>query len=1484
MKYYHVIYTSSQKNLNGSNGFGIRTATEGIPQAYLRAVDDAVNTNLITNDVSDCKVPSPKELLDDGHSILSVPPRYFYLKLDVEGSAPLFAVGRNIELGFTELFYYKDKDGNISGKGGRTGNFLIDLYLFEERPQRDVFQIFSDNSFIPADPSPSVNNLEMASIATGDPVPFPVTEIWPLQEGNELPQEKAVDLLFLLLEGRFSSPKKNIVAKYPWQQTHALISDAMKLLPNDFVGDFTFSTNYSGSGYVVPAELNFVNEYYNSEFEGNDLFVDLTNYTPQTNESNAYRQLILDALRKNDLKTVRELFGWLLSDSYKKVCKLNPHTNQILFIYSQKPEQFSLSMLHENKKEDSELLENLGSYINESPKSNSRPFVDCLEKDLDTACSVEREDEHTAQDMCSLVERLEIYSKYISLTKSVINEYSSHIEEVLLSNPVRAIERLGAGIVKKYTNNLANAIDNQGLAPYLFEDIKAKLPHSLEEAKGIIDKYKINPKVFELLINNFSALFGGLYEQTVRETASYSDKKSIAKKLNDCLMDPLQDAHDNSDFKKFELLYEVLNETAEVDSSNYKDVLKLLKDTGMLNSSLAKKVKEQLFNASNERDIKESVNTLVEYWQLKYTDIISQLPSTIEEQTKKLFVRAALDKNPDLNINEVIKYLKDNNFSESEIEEFLSHSNSFASAYNSLKRKNAISNFFKGLLKLFTKKHEHNKDSEITKSKKVDERNKTNEIKSSSNEIKPEPTYNLSVFNGLKNQMNTPRYQKIRSDGLNNPKFIELHDKLRDYLESLEGAGEKIPDKYKDFWKLYKKSLSMWLIIILFSVFGSLNASAAGQDSITYQAYGDAKNAPTCYIVTTKTLNVRTSPSLYKGKRKKKRKDNLAFQMNKGDTVFISTSALSETVDKIEWIAFSNNGQKYYTNLASLQRITNPRYVPKKNVDVEVTEGLLGFTKNAAPWMLLIFTVIVFFITFAVVTPDKDSIRGEARTSTGMRPIFIYSLRPYKFFAGLSLRVAISGLASVFILLAIGGAIWGVLWIVKILLWILIILGWILLVVGVGAIFAKEWYGVIALAIGGIIVYYQDFLIKLGEECVATGFAYLEALNVWDFSYELVKRFWFEALVASLIPIVLFLAIAVLLFIVAGLLRAYDFITTKRYDINHECPICHKSSQPTKYFDSRGNALPCALRPGIYGLLHITHPATGVKLPTMLANGRDKYKRECPHCGQAVQFKLGTDKHIGFIGMPGAGKTALLSSILGELQYRLHNNHQELKFTGKVDKDIKDCANYVAEVGQLDENHLPRKTRTNKTQSSIQCIYPRSNGKIPYVLYFNDVSGESFVAENYDKELLRFSKDVENLLFIVDPLTMSFDMNKISDSMKKWLKNEDIQIIRNDNQRDIDTICYSMINALKSSERDLGRINFTFVLVKSDIGYLNGVDVSSQETARHFMISDMGLGNLIDNAESQFKSVSYVAVSVFNKRDEGIQSLCDSLIQQLELE
>ena len=378
MNYYHIVYTSSQKNLNGSNGFGIRTATEGTPQAYIQAVTAAVTSNMFNNDINSCKLPTPKELLEDGKTILNVPPRYFYFQIEVTGGKPIYVVGRNINLGFTELFYYPDTEGKIGGRGGRMGNFFVDLYLFETRPNRDVFHIFDEETdpaigqrhFKPVDPAPDKSNTEMAGYATGSPEMLQVEE-WPLKATDDLwDVEKAVNLLFSIIESRLNDSPKHLIVKCPWRESHRLIADVTRLLPDEKVGVFSFSTNYTGNGYTVPADICFVNEYYQAQYVGKDLFVDLQAAPLVTKEAEAYKQIVLDAVAHRDLQKARSLVSWMLSEAYKDVRNMAPHTNRTLYLYTQQPEKFTLSMLTENAASSTELMNTLDTHT-----SNTRPYT-----------------------------------------------------------------------------------------------------------------------------------------------------------------------------------------------------------------------------------------------------------------------------------------------------------------------------------------------------------------------------------------------------------------------------------------------------------------------------------------------------------------------------------------------------------------------------------------------------------------------------------------------------------------------------------------------------------------------------------------------------------------------------------------------------------------------------------------------------------------------------------------------------------------------------------------------------------------------------------------------------------------------------------------------------------------------------------------------------------------------------------------------------
>ena len=133
-------------------------------------------------------------------------------------------------------------------------------------------------------------------------------------------------------------------------------------------------------------------------------------------------------------------------------------------------------------------------------------------------------------------------------------------------------------------------------------------------------------------------------------------------------------------------------------------------------------------------------------------------------------------------------------------------------------------------------------------------------------------------------------------------------------------------------------------------------------------------------------------------------------------------------------------------------------------------------------------------------------------------------------------------------------------------------------------------------------------------------------------------------------------------------------------------------------------------------------------------------------------------------------------------------------------------------------------------------------------------------------------------------MTMKLNPSDVSPAMKKWLEQDSVKGERGGNLPDIKNSAYSLTNALKKSDRDLGKIDFTFVLVKSDMGYMDHIDKSSAEALERFMRTELKLSNLIEDMMGDFKSVSFAAVSVYKKGDAGIKTLCDNLSQQLELE
>lgn len=1468
MKYYHVIFTSSQKGLNGGNGFGVRTATEGTPSEYLQAIEGAEKKQMFANDVAGCNPPTAQALLSDGSAIREVPPRYFYQRLEVQGREPLYVLGRNIYIGFTELFYYKDSEGNISGRGGRMGCYFIDFYLFEEQPPLDAFQLFYENQslsphFVPDDPSPRVDNLEMAGYTTGDPTTLPTAE-WPHFGEPAKVDPKAVSLLFAIVKAQLEG--KKLVVRCPWKEAHRLLADTLAMMPEGEVAKRTFSTNYTGNGYSLPADICFANEYYKAQYVGKDIFVDLQQWQPDTKEAKAFMQDMLGAVDDGNLHRVRELSAWMLSDTYARHRDGSPETLRALFYYCMRPAEFSVD---KHLAKDGQLMEDtakaLAQHIGQAPSQRLDTLLGKLEHDLDMASSID--------EVVMQVKRLVAFRGMGIDVSRVADGQKRHISDTFMAssqNTHRAVEALGLAEVRRCTDDLAEGQGNPELAQYFITMFKEQRPGNLDDVQTLWRKCQ-NEALQSEVGRHFSAIFGKVYDAVV-SMAEKGKPQDVAAQLAEMLLEPLrQVAAQDREYQRLEQLREVLDDQgAVVTNSNYEAILDIIVKTKQENGAVGKAVLEKLYCVAEPRQVERTMSTIQKVWGATPDAIVKRLNTyaAIDERRRKAFVKEALRVDKGKTLEQAMDVLKEWRFSDNEIDQYLLDSEKYRAAYKSYRRKKFFSGIIKTVTGLFRRGDKKDKHKDDGRSEKGG------------------------------TPVSTPRRNHVASDSRRSG-YASAEEKMENLLKKHLTNNERITDNaLRDFARRYAQShpddkydimcLLRSLLALVMCSLGALNAQAQVYDDPDdpyvdrlHAAYGDDTEASFCYVFHGSTLNVRTSPSLYKSGRKKKRKDNVAFQLADGDTIFMDNATVTTKADGVGWTEFKHLGVSHYVDASRLDMTPNPRSWKDTNVSQESLGGLLGFTVKAAPWILLVLTLLIFGLSFAFNTPDENSIKGEARDSTGMRPMFMYSLRPYKFFAGLSLRMLIAAALSVLVMLVVGGAIWGVLWVVKILVWILVIVGWITLVVGVICIFAAPPAGIVMVIIGGLIVYYQDPLTAFGDSCVATGLAFFNALNMWDFSRLLVEKYWLHAVVISLAPLALFLVAALFMLTVAGLLRAYEWLTTRRYNISHPCPICHEPSEPAIYYDGETDEgmLPTPLRPGIYGLLHITHPVTGSEMPTLIANGRDQWMRKCPHCGNFINFETGTEKHIGFIGTPGSGKTTLLCGVIAEMK----RQNPELHFTDNVDQDVRKAVEHVGQEGCLDDMNVPAKTG-KMLKSSVQCILPRRNSSIPYHLYFNDVAGELFTAEQYDKELLRFSKDVENIFFIIDPTTMRLNPSDLSANMQKWLGQDSVKSILGNNLPDIKNIAYSLTNALKSSDRDLGKIDFTFVLVKSDMGYMDHINMEAPEALEAFMRKELRLGNLVESISGDFRSVSFAAASVYKKGDKGVQTLCSTLASQLQLE
>lgn len=522
--------------------------------------------------------------------------------------------------------------------------------------------------------------------------------------------------------------------------------------------------------------------------------------------------------------------------------------------------------------------------------------------------------------------------------------------------------------------------------------------------------------------------------------------------------------------------------------------------------------------------------------------------------------------------------------------------------------------------------------------------------------------------------------------------------------------------------------------------------------------------------------------------------------------------------------------------------------------------------------ILIVCTIIVTAISWYMASDFVfHNFTGHIQNN-GMKRLWMYNQEPYTKVGTLLLIALAAFVASIILILLVGGVIWGLLWIVKLILWAIIIIGWICLIGGGLALLGKEPAGCLPLIIGILIVSFQDTIEETGESLVTWGFEFMQSVNMFSWGLGIFKNYWDVILVIFFTPMVLFLGFAVFVITLIMLLNGFEFIVTRIYSIRRPCPICGSTATPD--YIVGGKPHPVKLHPGIYGVFTHKSPVTGESIPTMLLNGRGKITRKCKKCNSFINADtdntIGTEIHIGIVGHRSSGKSYLLYSGLSSLMSSYPERFSQID----ADNDTR----IENKKKRIDARDGIQTDVANKYRA-IQLILKSKLRPLPYHLFFYDVAGEKFNASSSShKTAMDFYRNVQSIVFIIDPSMLDISGTPASAKFVDWHnKNANAEKYR------IDGSFAVLKDILETVGRKSNKIDFNFVCTKTDMEYLPELGYSKtpeENEIERFISTELGLSNLINSARSSFKNVHFFTVSAIESDKSRLKDLFVKLLEQ----
>ena len=535
MKYYHIVYNSSQRTQDGSAGLGVRTYTKGTPKEYINLLKDDEFFNYNSGDLSQ---PSPKALMEDGKIILNYPATYRFAKLfSAETGKVIYVLSRTVSVGFDYPYYVKFV-------AARVDNFVTDAFVFEDFPTDKTFEILYENPapgnqcFIPRDRVPSSENHEMQTLSLGEMGLLEDEEkSFACQELGQV-SELSFELLFAYIEScRLRLP---LLVKCSATDAPVLMADLIRLLPDEMQKETFFYTNYQLEGVKEGYKVFFVNEHYKYDYESTGQFYvfDMTQNTKvATDESGTFREewkrLFNDDNKDEYLKRLK----WVLSPAYEMVRGKSEATKHLFFDYMVDQKSFNFNHVFNG---DEELLTALKDYF-----AKDRSHQQLFDKHLEAYLTSDRIKGNDLLSLLKFVDKLE--SKGFNL-----NEVVAYSKKAVSGKLLETPQELKAALESIGIEKLGKHFDKQ-----VFEGKKAYL--EAEELK------KEWPKIYK-------------YFYPVSEQNDYAKilAKMLSLNLSESVVDEVIKGFNISDIQLCDCLAEVAKRDASEIDIPYKRIKDIL--------------------------------------------------------------------------------------------------------------------------------------------------------------------------------------------------------------------------------------------------------------------------------------------------------------------------------------------------------------------------------------------------------------------------------------------------------------------------------------------------------------------------------------------------------------------------------------------------------------------------------------------------------------------------------------------------------------------------------------------------------------------------------------------------------------------------------------------------------------------------------------------------------------------------------------------